>query len=47
MSDLYGHISKEEDGLYPASLTALGGDEWDAAMDAWHKAHPGTHMFQG
>ena len=31
----------------PASLTALGGDEWDAAMDAWHKAHPGTRMIQG
>ena len=44
---LYEHISKEEDGLYPASLTALGGDEWDAAMDAWHEAHPGTHMIQG
>ena len=41
------HISKEEDGLFPASLTSLGGDEWDAAMDAWHEAHPGTRMIQG
>ena len=47
MSDLYEHISKEEDGLFPASLTALGGDEWDTAMDAWHEAHPGTRMIQG
>ncbi len=45
--DLYEHISKEEDGLFPASLTSLSGDEWDAAMDAWHKAHPGTRMIQG
>ncbi len=45
--DLYEHISKEEDGLFPASLTALGGDEWDAAMDAWHEAHPGRRMIQG
>ena len=42
--DLYEHISKEEDGLFPASLTALGGD---TAMDAWHEAHPGTRMIQG
>ena len=47
MSDLYEHISKEEDGLFPASLTSLSGDEWDAAMDAWHEAHPGTRMIQG
>ncbi len=47
MSDLYEHISKEEDGLFPASLTSLSGDEWDAATDAWHKAHPGTRMIQG
>jgi iron-sulfur cluster repair protein YtfE (RIC family) len=42
VADLYEHISKEEDGLFPASLTALGGDEWDAAIDAWHTAHPGN-----
>ena len=46
MSELYEHISKEEDGLFPASLTSLSGDEWDAAMDAWHEAHPGTRMIQ-
>ena len=43
--DVYGHISNEEDGLFPASLTSLSGDEWDAAMDAWHEAHPGKLMF--
>jgi iron-sulfur cluster repair protein YtfE (RIC family) len=46
VSDLYEHISKEEDGLFPASLTALDGDEWDAAIDAWHEAHPGRRMIQ-
>lgn len=45
VSDLYEHISKEEDGLFPASLTALDGDEWDAAIDAWHAAHPGRRMI--
>jgi iron-sulfur cluster repair protein YtfE (RIC family) len=45
VSDLYEHISKEEDGLFPASLTALGGDEWDASIDAWHAAHPGRRMI--
>ena len=30
-----------------ASLPALGGDEWDTAMDAWHEAHPGTRMIHG
>ena len=47
ISDLHEHISKEEDGLFPASLTALGGDEWDAAMHAWHEAHPGARMIEG
>ncbi|BBZ63562.1 hemerythrin domain-containing protein [Mycolicibacterium monacense] len=39
--DLYGHIAKEEDGLFPASLTALDGSEWDEAIAAWERAHPG------
>jgi iron-sulfur cluster repair protein YtfE (RIC family) len=43
--DLHEHISKEEDGLFPASLTALSGDEWDASMQAWHDAHPGEPMI--
>lgn len=45
VSDLYEHIAKEEDGLFPASLTALDGDEWDAAFAAWHEAHPGQSMI--
>ena len=45
VSDLYEHISKEEDGLFPASLTALDGVEWDASIDAWHAAHPGRRMI--
>lgn len=42
--ELRGHIAKEEDGLFPASLTALTGDEWDASMQAWYDAHPGESM---
>ncbi|GGZ17595.1 hemerythrin domain-containing protein [Streptomyces nitrosporeus] len=40
VDELYRHISKEEDGLFPASLTALSGDEWDLSMAAWRTAHP-------
>jgi iron-sulfur cluster repair protein YtfE (RIC family) len=45
VSDLYEHIAKEEDGLFPASLTALDGDEWNAAFAAWQEAHPGRSMI--
>lgn len=38
--ELQLHIAKEEDGLFPASLTALSGTQWDAAMAAWQRAHP-------
>jgi iron-sulfur cluster repair protein YtfE (RIC family) len=38
--ELHRHIAKEEDGLFPASLTALSGDEWDASIAAWRAAHP-------
>ncbi len=44
--ELRVHIAKEEDSLFPASLTALGGDEWDAAMAAWERAHPGAHLIR-
>lgn len=40
MDDLHHHIAKEEDGLFPASLTALTGDDWDLSIKAWHSAHP-------
>lgn len=43
--ELHEHISKEEDGLFPASLTALSGAEWDTAMAAWQDAHPGASMI--
>jgi hypothetical protein len=39
------HISKEEDGLFPASLTSLTGRDWDEAMLAWHRAHPGEELI--
>jgi iron-sulfur cluster repair protein YtfE (RIC family) len=43
--ELHEHIAKEEDGLFPASLTALSGSDWDEAMAAWYEAHPGTEMM--
>lgn len=39
------HIEREEDGLFPASLIALSGGQWDRAMDAWKGAHPGREMI--
>ena len=36
---LYAHIAKEEDGLFPASLTALSGEQWDRSIAAWQAAH--------
>ncbi|CAM5331197.1 hemerythrin domain-containing protein [Streptomyces atroolivaceus] len=42
VDELHRHIAKEEDGLFPASLTALSGDEWDRSMAAWRAAHPGA-----
>lgn len=45
VDDLHGHIAKEEDGLFPASLTALGGEDWDAAMAAWRRAHPDRKLI--
>lgn len=43
--DLREHIAKEEDGLFPAAVTALDGDEWGAAIDAWQEAHPGRSIL--
>jgi len=43
--ELRGHIRREEDGLFPASLTALAGGDWDAAMRAWQDAHPGEDLI--
>jgi iron-sulfur cluster repair protein YtfE (RIC family) len=45
--ELRDHIRREEDGLFPASLTALAGDDWNAAMQAWRDAHPGEDMISG
>ncbi|CAJ1505065.1 hemerythrin domain-containing protein [[Mycobacterium] burgundiense] len=38
--ELYEHIAKEEDGLFPAALTSLDGEDWDTAIAAWKQAHP-------
>src|SRR5689334_20049938 len=32
--ELATHVGKEEDGLFPASLTALSGPDWNTAMAA-------------
>jgi iron-sulfur cluster repair protein YtfE (RIC family) len=45
VDELHAHIAKEEDGIFPASLTALDGSEWDAAMAAWQDAHPGRQLM--
>jgi hypothetical protein len=45
VAELFEHISKEEDGLFPTSLTALAGPDWDAAIAAWHDAHPGHALI--
>ena len=39
------HIGREEDGLFPATLTALSGSQWGRAIDAWKNAHPGQEMI--
>lgn len=44
--DLREHIAKEEDSLFPASLTTLGGEQWDAAIGAWQQAHPGKTLLE-
>lgn len=43
--ELLEHISKEEDGLFPASLVSLSGRDWDEAIQAWHTAHPGSQLI--
>ncbi|MEU9100155.1 hemerythrin domain-containing protein [Streptomyces sp. NPDC048361] len=40
VTELHHHISREEDGLFPASLTALSGEEWNRSFAAWSQAHP-------
>lgn len=45
VKDLLEHISKEEDGLFPAALTALSGNDWDEAILAWHRAHRGEDLI--
>jgi iron-sulfur cluster repair protein YtfE (RIC family) len=41
MRELAVHIEKEEDGIFPVTLVEFSGAEWDAAIDAWERAHPG------
>jgi hypothetical protein len=42
---LRDHIGREEDGLFPATLTALSGVQWDRAIAAWKDAHPGEELI--
>ena len=41
MHELRIHISKEEDGIFPVTLVEFSGPEWDLAIAAWERAHPG------
>lgn len=45
VDELVEHISKEEDGLFPASLVSLSGPQWDEAIAAWRAAHPGSVLI--
>ena len=45
VAELLEHISKEEDGLFPASLVTLSGQDWDDAIQAWYAAHPGAALI--
>ena len=44
VEELRVHISKEEDGLFPVTLVEFNGPEWDAAIAAWERAHPGRTL---
>ena len=46
ITELDEHIGKEEDGLFPASLTSLSGQDWDDAILAWEQAHPGKRLIE-
>jgi iron-sulfur cluster repair protein YtfE (RIC family) len=45
VAELRVHISKEEDGIFPVTLVEFSGPEWDAAIDAWQRAHPGQQLI--
>ncbi len=38
---LRGHIRREEDGLYPATLTSLDAEDWERAERVRDRVHPG------
>ena len=46
VAELHVHISKEEDGIFPVTLVEFSGPEWDAAIDAWERAHPGRTLME-
>ena len=39
-ADLRSHIQREENGLFPASLTTLGGEEWEEVDELTAAARP-------
>jgi iron-sulfur cluster repair protein YtfE (RIC family) len=41
---LLPHITKEEDGLFPASLVELSGEDWNRSIAAWQDAHAGERL---
>ncbi|MEU5216320.1 hemerythrin domain-containing protein [Streptomyces sp. NPDC020807] len=44
VDELHDHIAKEEDGLFPASLTELTGEQWNLSFDAWRAVHTGQAL---
>lgn len=44
VEELHVHISKEEDGIFPVTLVEFSGPEWDLAIAAWERAHPGRTL---
>lgn len=45
LAELLEHISKEEDGIFPATLVEFNGVEWEKAAEAWYAAHPGQELI--
>ena len=43
--ELYEHMLREEDSLFPASVVTFDGADWTRAMDGWQQAHPGMEMI--
>lgn len=43
--ELYEHMLREEDSLFPASVVTFTGADWTRAIDGWQQAHPGQQLL--